>query len=81
MKYENYKRNHVIYPNREKALDEFVNSTAFINDKVVRHKLKNSISSNSEDALTWSCFDVLRQLPKEKINIALDEIMEDEAVS
>lgn len=77
MIYKNYKRNHVIYPGREKALDDFINSTVFINGKNVKHKLRHSISSNSEDALTWSCFDVLRQLSKDIIDTALDEIMED----
>ena len=43
----------------------------------MQHKLKNSISSNSEDALTWSCFDVLASLPSLDKAAALDEILED----
>src|SRR5690606_1992016 len=42
-----------------------------------KHKLKYAVSSNSEDALTWSCFDVLRNQPTEKIVVALNEIFED----
>ncbi|MCA6433917.1 MAG: hypothetical protein IM574_09935 [Cytophagales bacterium] len=42
-----------------------------------KHKLKNARNSNSEDALTWSCFDVLRHQPQVKIVHALNEIMED----
>lgn len=77
MRYKTYKRNHVIYPGRDKALHTFLNSEELIDGELKKHKLKYCKSSNSEDALTWSCFDVLRQLPQEKINIALNEIMED----
>lgn len=72
IKYDDYKRNHVILPSREKELDRFLNSKF----KGVNHKSKNGISSNSEDALTWSCFDIISQLPDSKKIVALDEILE-----
>jgi hypothetical protein len=71
-KYEDYKRNHVIIPGREPFLEKFINS----NYKGINHKSKNSISSNSEDAITWSCFDIISQLSEDKKIIALDEIIE-----
>ena len=77
MKYSNYLRNHAIFPGREKALHTFLNATLDRNGKKEKHKLRHCCSSNSEDALTWSCFDVLRQQPHEKIVQALNEIMED----
>lgn len=40
------------------------------------HKWKNRFNSNSEDALTWSCFDLLRSLPLNKKKV-LNEIWED----
>lgn len=73
MKYSNYQRNHVIIPGRENALNEFLNQDY----KGLKHKLKNGISSNSEDALTWSCFEILSFLPNNKKIDALDEILED----
>jgi hypothetical protein len=73
MKYDNYQRNHVILPGREKALDSFLKKDY----KGLSHKWKNAVSSNSEDALTWSCFDVIAQMPFSKKIIALDEILED----
>jgi hypothetical protein len=39
--------------------------------------LKHAFNPNSEDALTWSCFDVLRRQPHERIVQALNEILED----
>jgi hypothetical protein len=72
-KYDNYQRNHVIFPGSETELEKFVNAT--LNGK--KHKLKNAHSSNSEDALTWSCFDVLRNQPDNKKIQALNEILED----
>ncbi len=77
MKYDKYQRNHVIVNGREQALKDFVNSSTVINGKRVRHKLKNSYSSNSEDALTWSCFDTLRKYRTENLVDALNEILED----
>lgn len=77
MKYDRYQRNHVIVKGREQALTEFLNSSTVINGRRVRHKLKNSYSSNSEDALTWSCFDTLRSYKTENLVDALNEILED----
>ena len=77
MMYKTYLRNHAVYPNREKALHTFLNATLDRNGKKEKHKLRHCKSSNSEDALTWSCFDVLRQQPHDKIVQALNEIMED----
>jgi len=80
MKYnqeQGYQRNHVIVRGREKALEEFVNSSTVISGKRVRHKFQNSYSSNSEDALTWSCFDTLRSYKTENLVDALNEILED----
>ena len=72
MKYNDNKRNHVILPGRNVALQAFLNSKY----KGINHKLKNSYSSNSEDALTWSCFDIISQLPLDKKIVVLDEIIE-----
>lgn len=43
----------------------------------MQHKWKNRLNSHSEDALTWSCFDVLSNLPLKKKISVLDEIFED----
>ncbi len=80
MKYnqeQGYQRNHVIVRGREDELKKFVNSSTIINGKRVKHKLRNSYSSNSEDALTWSCFDTLRSYKDENLIDALNEILED----
>jgi len=73
LKYKDYKRNHVILPGREKALEEFLKKDY----KGMQHKWKHRLNPNSEDALTWSCFDVLAHLdPKKKIAV-LNEMVED----
>lgn len=72
IKYTDNKRNHVILPGRDAELNKFLNSTY----KGINHKLNNSYSSNSEDALTWSCFDILSQLSDSEKKVALDEIIE-----
>jgi len=73
MKYSNAERNHVIIKGREKAFSDFIAQDY----NGMKHKVRNAISSNSEDALTWSCFEVLANLPLNlKLN-ALDEIFED----
>jgi hypothetical protein len=43
----------------------------------MQHKLKNGINSNSEDALTWSCFDVIANLSATKKRTCLTEVFED----
>jgi len=73
MIYKEYQRNHVILPGREDALASFLKQDY----KGMQHKLKNAISSNSEDALTWSCFDILASFPPLDKATALDEILED----
>jgi len=73
IKYKKYQRNHVVLPGREEALESFLNQDY----KGMQHKLRNAISSNSEDALTWSCFDILASLPSLDKAAALDEIFED----
>jgi len=73
MKYETFLRNHVVLPGREKFLKKFLNQDY----EGMYHKRKNSISSNSEDALTWSCFDILRTLSLNKKMEVLNEIWED----
>lgn len=73
MIYKDYKRNHVILPGREKALEAFLKQDY----KGMKHKWKNGFNSNSEDALTWSCFDLLSNLPLTKKIFVLDEIFED----
>jgi hypothetical protein len=57
-KYEDYRDNFAIWPGREAKLAEFVNQTYGGR----RHKLRHTKSSNSEDALTWSCFDALNEI-------------------
>ncbi len=73
MIYKNYERNHVILPGREGALQAFLKQEY----KGMQHKWKNGFNSNSEDALTWSCFDVVSNLPLTKKLSVLDEIIED----
>ncbi len=77
MIYKTYLRNHVVLPDSRKSLHTFLNTTLTVDGKVKKHKLEKAFNSNSEDALTWSCFDILRHQPHEKIVQALDEIMED----
>ncbi len=43
----------------------------------MRHKSRNAFSSHSEDALTWSCFDLLENLPSLDKAAVLDEVLED----
>ena len=71
--YDDKKRNHVIWPGREPELKKFLDSTY----KGMSHKQENARSSNSEDALTWSCFDVLGQVRGALREKALRELWED----
>lgn len=57
-KYNDPLDNHVIWPGRAAALQSFIQQPY----GGMQHKLRNARSSNSEDALTWSCFDALAQL-------------------
>jgi len=72
-KYKNHHRNHVVWPGRETALEFFLNQDY----KGMKHKWKNRLSPNSEDALTWSCFDVLSNLSFSRKITALNEMLED----
>ncbi|MEC4749548.1 hypothetical protein [Methylomicrobium sp. Wu6] len=73
MIYQDYQRNHVIVPGREKDLEDFLKQDY----NGMRHKWRNRSNSNSEDALTWSCFDLLSSFPPQKKIAVLDEIFED----
>lgn len=73
MIYDNYQRNHVIFPGREEALEKFLKQGY----KGMQHKWKNGFNSHSEDALTWSCFDVLRNFEFNKKISVLNKIFED----
>lgn len=57
--YNDYNDNFVVIPGREAALKDFVSQTYAGR----QHKLRATRSSNSEDALTWTCFDTLKCLP------------------
>jgi hypothetical protein len=70
--YDDYKDNHVISPGRAPALKAFVEQRY----GGLQHKLKNARSSNSEDALTWSCFDLLREVDARHRKVALSEMWE-----
>ena len=73
-RYSTYQRNHVILSGREEALEKFLKKT---HPKIGQHKLEHGFSSNSEDALTWSCFDLLENYPNIDKVAVLDEILED----
>lgn len=68
--YSDYRTNFVVWPGREAALHDFVNQTY----GGQRHKLRHTKSSNSEDALTWSCFDTLNCLRGETRTNALTDL-------
>ncbi|SCZ00636.1 hypothetical protein [Flavobacterium caeni] len=71
--YSNPERNHIIIKGREEVFRNFIDSDY----NGMKHKVRNSISPNSEDALTWSCFEALSHLPLDLKIAALDEILED----
>ncbi|HCO95971.1 MAG TPA: hypothetical protein DIU00_18870 [Phycisphaerales bacterium] len=73
MKYSSLERNHVILPNRLRDLIQFLNSKY----EGHKHKLKHATNSNSEDALTWSCFDYLRNQSTKDQQLAIQKIIED----
>jgi hypothetical protein len=74
MIYNHYQRNHVVVPGREYSLEEFLKQDF---GALKNHKWKIACNSNSEDALTWSCFDILANLPLDRKISALDEMIED----
>lgn len=65
--YKDYRDNIPVCPGREAALGEFA-SQRYCG---LQHKLRHMRSSNSEDALTWSCFDTLSELKGAPRTIAL----------
>ena len=71
-KYSDPADNHVVSPGREQALDAFIHQSY----GGMQHKLRNAHSSNSEDALTWSFFDVLAQAPESIRAEALADLWE-----
>jgi hypothetical protein len=73
MIYKDYKRNHVILPGHERSLERFLKQDY----KGLKHKWHNGFNSHSEDALTWSCFDLLSSFPLSKKLKALNLIFED----
>jgi hypothetical protein len=68
--YDDYRDNFVIVPGCEGALKAFV-SQSYAGQQ---HKVKATRSSNSEDALTWSCFNTLDCLPPEHRGAALSAL-------
>jgi hypothetical protein len=70
--YKTFQDNHVIWPGREPDLVKFLGQTF----KGMNHKKKNACSSNSEDALTWSCFDALKNVSPRRRAWALEELWE-----
>jgi hypothetical protein len=70
--YDDFRDNHAIWPGSESALREFLGQTF----KGMSHKKINAHSSNSEDALTWSCFDTLRNVSESSRATALEELWE-----
>ena len=62
----------MIWPGREAYLDRFLGQSF----KGINHKRKNALSSNSEDSLTWSCFDTLANVPDNRRESALEELWE-----
>jgi len=70
--YSDFRDNHVIWPGREHHLDEFLGQSF----KGINHKRNNALSSNSEDSLTWSCFDILKNVSQNRRALALEELWE-----
>ncbi len=73
MFYKDFRRNHVVLPGREKALEKFLRQESMGK----QHKWQHRCNPNSEDALTWSCFDLLSNLKPQQKLVALSEIFED----
>ena len=73
MIYDDFKRNHVILPGREEALLKFLKQDY----EGMPHKWRHRRNSHSEDALTWSCFDVIANLQLKNKIFVLNQIFED----
>jgi hypothetical protein len=70
--YDSFRDNHVVWPGREPHLVKFLRQSF----KGINHKMKNARSANSEDALTWSCFDTLANVSQRRRAWALEELWE-----
>jgi hypothetical protein len=70
--YRDFRDNHVIWPGRERNLNKFLGQSF----KGINHKKQFANSSNSEDALTWSCFDTLANVCPSRKALALEELWE-----
>jgi hypothetical protein len=70
--YAKSRDNHVVWPGTDRDLDEFLGQSY----KGMHHKRKNARSSNSEDALTWSCFRTLKSVSQVRRGLALEELWE-----
>ena len=70
--YRDYRRNHVIGVGRGPALKEFIAKDYH----GLHHKGVPAKSSNSEDALTWSCFDALSEVGARHRKTALGNLWE-----
>jgi hypothetical protein len=70
--YSDYRDNFVVWPGRETALHAFVHQRYGGR----RHKVRHAKSSNSEDALTWSCFDTLNCLTGRPRTAAMKRLWE-----
>src|ERR1700736_5266814 len=70
--YDDGHDNHVIWPDTERDLDKFLGQS--FNRR--HHKRKNARSSNSEDALTWSCFRTLKSAGQVRRGLALEQLWE-----
>ena len=70
--YRDFRDNHVFWPGREADLDQVLGQYF----KGISHKRKNARSSNSEDALTWSCFDTLAKVSHGRRALAPEELWE-----
>jgi hypothetical protein len=66
--YEDFRDNHAVWPGRELHLEKFLRQSF----KGMSHKMKNAHSANSEDALTWSCFDTLWNVSQRRRALALE---------
>lgn len=73
MKYKSYLRNFVLIPGREKALENFLKQSY----EGHQHKWQHRANSHSEDALTWSCFDVIANFPLGEKKQVIQELWED----
>jgi hypothetical protein len=71
-KYLRPEDNHVLWAGRGAVLREFIGASY----GGMKHKVRNAVSSNSEDALTWSCFDTLRQVNEPARSEALTDLWE-----